>query len=119
MFPALLPSPLPVSAAWALVVLSGLFEIGFSLLMKQSDGFSRPLHAVGAITAAAISVWLISLSLRALPLGTAYAVWAGIGTLGTAVMGVWLWGETVTLPKAGFMLLIVVGIVGLQLQSAE
>ncbi|MBI4694299.1 MAG: multidrug efflux SMR transporter [Gammaproteobacteria bacterium] len=110
------PSPL---GAWLLILASGLLEIVFSALMKQSDGFTRPLPSLVAAVSALLSIWLMTISLRTLPLAIAYAVWAGIGTLGTALAAVLLFGEEFTLPKAAFMGVIVVGIVGLQLQSAE
>lgn len=106
------PTPL---LAWSLVAASGLFEIVFSVLMKACDGFTRPWPTAGALLSGGISIWLMSVALRAVALGPAYAVWAGIGTLGTAVMATWLYHEPVTPLKAGFMLMVVVGIVGLQL----
>ena len=72
-----------VIAAWALICLSGAFEILFSGLLKQSDGFTRPIPSTIAVIAALLSIWLMTISLRTLALGPAYAVWAGIGTLGT------------------------------------
>lgn len=108
-----------LGAAWALIAVSGAFEILFSVLMKQSDGFTRLVPSAIAVAAALVSIWVMTVSLRTLPLGPAYAVWAGIGTLGTAIAGIVLYSEPLTGLKATFMLLIVVGIVGLQLQGAE
>lgn len=108
-----------VAASWGLIAVSGAFEIVFSVLMKQSDGFTRPLPSGIAVAAALVSIWVMTIGLRTLPLGPAYAVWAGIGTLGTAIAGVVLYAEPVTPLKATFMLLVVVGIVGLQLVGAE
>lgn len=108
-----------VAAAWLLILVSGAFEIVFSVLMKESDGFTRPLPSSVAVAAALVSIWVMTIGLRTLPLGPAYAVWAGIGTLGTAIAGVVLYAEPVTPLKATFMLLVVVGIVGLQMVGAE
>lgn len=105
--------------AWALIAASGALEILFSVLMKASDGFTRPVPSAIAVTSALASIWLMTISLRTLPLGTAYAVWAGIGTLGTAIAAMIIYDEPMTPLKATFMLLIVVGIAGLQLQGAE
>lgn len=108
-----------VTVSWILIAVSGAFEIVFSVLMKQSDGFTRPLPSGIAVAAALVSIWIMTIGLRTLPLGPAYAVWAGIGTLGTAIAGVVLYAEPVTPLKATFMLLVVVGIVGLQMVGAE
>ena len=108
-----------VIAAWTLIGLSGAFEILFSGLLKQSDGFTRPIPSAIAVIAALLSIWLMTISLRTLALGPAYAVWAGIGTLGTAVLSVVFYGESLTVAKTTFMVIVVVGIVGLQLQSGE
>lgn len=110
------PSPF---AAWLLVVASGAFEILFSVQMKESDGFRQPLATGIAVGAGLISIWLMTLSLRTLPLGAAYAVWAGIGTVGTALAAGIIYAETFTPSKIFFIALVVVGIVGLQWQSAE
>jgi quaternary ammonium compound-resistance protein SugE len=108
-----------VVGAWALIAVSDAFEIVFALLMKGSDGFNKLTPSVIAVVAALISIWLMTISLRTLALGPAYAVWAGIGTLGTAIAAIVMYSEPVTVPKAIFMLFVVVGIVGLQLQGAE
>jgi quaternary ammonium compound-resistance protein SugE len=106
-----------IAAAWTLIVVSGAFEIVFSVLLKESDGFTRPVPTATGIAAALLSIWVMTIALRTLPLGPSYAVWAGIGTLGTAIAAMILYSESMTLLKGTFMLLIVVGIVGLQLQG--
>ena len=108
-----------VTASWLLILMSGAFEIVFSVLMKESDGFTRPVPSGIAVAAALVSIWVMTISLRTLPLGPAYAVWAGIGTLGAAIAGVLLYAEALTPLKATFMLLVVVGIVGLQMVGTE
>lgn len=116
MMSAYMPS---LIAAWALVGVSGAFEILFSVLMKESNGFTRPVPSAIAVVAALLSIWLMTISLRTLPLGPAYAVWAGVGTLGTAIAAIIIYAEPLTVFKAMFMLFVIVGIVGLQLQGAE
>jgi quaternary ammonium compound-resistance protein SugE len=108
-----------VFAAWLLIGVSGALEIVFSVLMKASDGFTKPLPSAVAVVAALLSIWVMTISLRTLPLGVSYAVWAGIGTLGAAIAGIVFYAEPLTALKAVFTLLIVVGIVGLQLQGVE
>lgn len=103
------------SAAWLLIVASGLLEIAFSVSMKLSDGYTRLVPSIVSIGAAILSVWLMSLTLKVLPVGTAYAVWAGIGAAGTAVVGMLLFHEPATLARISCIGLVVAGIVGLQL----
>lgn len=112
-------SPPTILIAWALVVASGVFEIVFSVQMKESDGFRNLFASSVAVAAGVISIWLMTLALRTLPLGEAYAVWAGIGTVGTAVAAGVLYGEVFTPAKIVFIALVVVGIVGLQWQGSE
>lgn len=103
--------------AWAFVILAGLFETGFALSLKASNGFSRPVPSVLFIVFAAASFTLLATGLRSLPVGAAYAVWTGIGAAGTAVAGmVWL-GESTEVLKLISIVLIVAGVVGLQLTS--
>jgi quaternary ammonium compound-resistance protein SugE len=105
-------------AAWLVVLASGTLEIVFAIAMKFSDGYSKPLPSVVSIAAGVASVWLMSTTLKVLPLGTAYAVWAGIGTAGTALVGIVAFGEPATAARLACMAAIVAGIVGLQLQGA-
>lgn len=103
--------------AWALVILAGLFETGFALSLKASNGFTRLVPSVLFIVFAAASFALLATGLRSLPVGAAYAVWTGIGAAGTAVAGmVWL-GESTEVLKLISIVLIVAGVVGLQLTS--
>ena len=102
-------------AAWVLIVVSGALEIAFAAAMHASHGFTRPLPAVLAITSGALSVYLMSLTLAVIPIGTAYAVWAGVGAVGTAAMGIWWLGEAASPARLLCIALVVVGIVGLQL----
>ena len=103
--------------AWALVIIAGLFETGFALSLKASDGFSRPVPSALFVVFAAGSFTLLSLALRTLPVGSAYAVWTGIGAVGTAVAGMLFFGESTEVLKLISIVLIVAGVVGLQLTS--
>ncbi|MTW10584.1 QacE family quaternary ammonium compound efflux SMR transporter [Pseudoduganella eburnea] len=100
---------------WMLLTVAGLLEIAFALGMKWSQGFTRPLP--GGLTALAglASIYLLSLALRSLPVGTAYAVWTGIGAVGTALAGVLFMGESATLARLACMAAIVGGVAGLRL----
>ena len=101
--------------AWFLLFLAGLLEIGWAVGLKYSQGFTRPLPTVLTIASMIASLGLLGLSLRALPLGTAYAIWTGIGTLGTALLGILLFGEAATLARLVPIGLIAAGIIGLKL----
>jgi len=105
------------TSAWLLILTSGLLEIVFSVSMKLSDSYTRLVPSVVSVLAAILSVWLMSLTLRAIPVGTAYAVWAGIGAAGTAVVGMLFFQEPASLARIGCIGLVVAGIVGLQLQA--
>jgi quaternary ammonium compound-resistance protein SugE len=100
---------------WALVVIAGLMETGWALGLKYSEGFTRPLPSVLTILGAVVSFWLLSLAMKDLPVGTAYAVWVGIGAVGTAIAAVILFGEPATLMRAAGVGLILAGIVTLKL----
>ena len=103
------------TSAWLLILISGLLEIAFSVSMKLSDSYTRPVSSALSVLAAVLSVWLMSLTLKVIPVGTAYAVWAGIGAAGTAVVGIWLFQEPASVARISCIGLVVVGIVGLQL----
>src|SRR5919202_1764819 len=104
--------------AWVILFLAGLLEVGWAVGLKFTAGFTRPLPT--ALTAASMvaSLGLLGLSLKALPLGTAYAIWTGVGTLGTAILGIVLFGEAASAARLVCIGLIVVGIVGLKLVSS-
>jgi len=104
--------------AWALVVVAGLLETGFAVALKSSAGFSRLAPTVLFLVFAAGSFALLSIGLRSLPVGPAYAVWTGIGAVGTAVYGMALLDESVQALKLVSIALVVAGVVGLQLSSA-
>lgn len=95
---------------WILLVLAGLFEIGWAIGLKHTDGFTRSLPTLLTVAAMAVSLGLLGLALRALPVGTAYAVWTGIGTVGTALAGIWLLGEPAGPARIAAIGLVVAGI---------
>jgi quaternary ammonium compound-resistance protein SugE len=103
--------------AWAVLVVAGLFEIGWAVGLKYTEGFQRLWPTVWTVSAMVLSIWMLGLALRTLPLGTAYAIWTGIGTAGTAVLGMILFGEAADPLRLAAICLIVAGIVGLKLSS--
>lgn len=100
--------------AWVILFLAGLLEIGWAVGLKYTEGFTRPLPTIGTVISMIASLALLGLALRSLPLGTAYAVWTGIGTVGTAVLGIFLFGESTSALRLACIVLIVAGIVGLK-----
>jgi quaternary ammonium compound-resistance protein SugE len=103
--------------AWTLLVIAGLLETGWAVGLKYTEGFTRPLPTVLTALAIVASMGLLGLDARDLPIGTAYAVWVGIGSIGAVVLGVVLFGEPLGPARVGFLLLLVVAIVGLRLTS--
>lgn len=99
---------------WLLLLLAGLFEVAWAIGLKYTDGFSRPLPTLLTLAAMGVSVLLLAMAVKQLPLGTAYAVWTGIGAVGTVLMGIWLFNEPATLARVLCLLLIIVGILGLK-----
>jgi quaternary ammonium compound-resistance protein SugE len=102
---------------WTLLVVAGLFEIGWAVGLKFTDGFTRLWPSIATAASMVISVVLLALAMRKLPVGTAYAVWTGIGAIGTVVLGIVLFEEPVTPTRIGCIALIGAGIVGLKLWS--
>jgi quaternary ammonium compound-resistance protein SugE len=98
-------------------VIAGLLEVCWSVGLKYTDGFRRPLPSLLVIIAIAASMFLLSWCARFLPIGTAYAVWVGIGALGAAILGIILFGEPLTLARMGFLALLLIAIVGLKATS--
>jgi quaternary ammonium compound-resistance protein SugE len=103
--------------SWTFLFFAGLFEIGWAIGLKYTEGFTRPLPTVLTVASMIVSLALLGLALKALPVGTAYAVWTGIGTVGTALLGIWLLGEPATAIRLSCIALIVAGIVGLKLAA--
>ncbi|KKB13489.1 molecular chaperone [Devosia geojensis] len=103
--------------AWVYLVIAGLFEIGWAIGLKYTEGFTRILPTTLTVGAMVISVALLGLALRDLPVGTGYAIWTGIGTVGTALLGIYLFGDPATVLRLVCIGLIVTGIAGLKLVS--
>ncbi len=102
------------TTAWLILLVAGVLEIVWAISMKASQGFTRWHFTALTIAAAWSSFWLLGLSLKSLPIGTAYAAWTGIGAVGTAILGMVLFHEPATFARLGFIALIVTGIVGLK-----
>lgn len=101
--------------AWVALFFAGLFEIGWAVGLKYTEGFSRLWPSVGTVTAMAASFFLLAFALKSLPLGTAYAIWTGIGTVGTVILGIFLFNEAADVLRIACIAMIVAGIVGLKL----
>lgn len=104
---------------WLILLLAGLFEVIWAIGLKYTDGFSRLWPSVGTLVAMAISVGLLAWAMKTLPVGTAYAVWVGVGAIGTAILGMVLFNEPATLARGISLALILAGIIGLKLASAH
>ena len=102
---------------WILLVVAGLFETGWAVGLKYTEGFTRLYPTIFTLIAMALSVWLLSLALKVLPVGTGYAIWTGIGAVGAVLVGMFFLGEPKDLPRVVSVALILAGIVGLKLTS--
>jgi len=102
---------------WIVLVLAGLFEIGWAIGLKYTEGFTRLWPTLGTVAAMIISLGLLGVAMKSLPVGTSYAVWVGVGAVGTAILGIVLLGEPATTGRLVSLGLIVAGIVGLKLAS--
>lgn len=105
--------------AWVLLFLAGLFEIGWAVGLKYTEGFTRPLPTVLTAGSMIVSLVLLGLALRSIPLGTGYAAWTGIGTVGTVIFGILFFAEPATAARLACVGLILAGIVGLKLLSTN
>ncbi|CAN7381766.1 DMT family transporter [Rhizobium leguminosarum] len=103
--------------AWFLLFLAGLFECGWAIGLKYTDGFTRPLPTALTVISMVISIVLLGLAVKHLPIGAAYAVWTGIGTVGTVFLGIWLLGDEPSVSRLACIALIVSGIAGLKLTA--
>lgn len=101
--------------AWFTLIIAGLLEVVWAIGLKYTEGFSRFWPSVGTLVAMLCSVGLLSLVMRGLPIGTAYAVWVGIGAVGTVIMGIWLFDEPTSALRLASLCLIIGGIIGLKL----
>jgi quaternary ammonium compound-resistance protein SugE len=102
---------------WAILLLAGLFEVAWAIGLKYTDGFTRPWPTIGTIAAMVASVALLGLAMKSLPVGTAYAVWVGVGAVGTALLGIALFDEPASAGRLVSLGLILAGIVGLKLAT--
>ncbi len=105
--------------SWILLTIAGLFEIAWAIGLKYTEGLTRPWPTVATAVAMIASVVLLGLAMRTLPVGTAYAVWTGIGAVGTVILGIVLFGEPATFARLACVGLILGGIVGLKVLSAH
>ena len=103
--------------SWLYLLLAGLFEIGFTTCLKLSESFSRLWPSLGFLLSAVASFWLLTRAIQTIPLGTAYAVWTGIGAFGTALIGILVFGEPATTMRLVFLTLLIGSIIGLNLVS--
>lgn len=104
--------------SWIILLFAGLFEVGWAVGLKYTDGFSRPLPTALTILAMAISLGLLGLAMKELPLGTAYAIWTGVGAIGTVIAGIILFGESMALLRLASVALIIAGLVGLKVSAS-
>lgn len=104
---------------WVYLFVAGLFECGWAIGLKYSDGFTKLWPSVYTITAMSVSLHLLALAMRTIPVGTAYAIWTGIGAVGVAILGMVLFGESKGIGRLLSIVLIVAGIVGLKLFSGQ
>ncbi|PTT12131.1 MULTISPECIES: quaternary ammonium compound efflux SMR transporter SugE [unclassified Pseudomonas] len=103
--------------SWIILFFAGLFEVGWAVGLKYSDGFSKPLPTALTIAAMAVSLGLLGLAMKELPLGTAYAIWTGVGAVGTVIAGIILFGESMALFRLASVALIICGLIGLKISA--
>lgn len=103
--------------AWVILVLAGLFEVGWAIGLKYTAGFTRLWPTIWTILAMIISIWLLGLAMKSLPVGTAYSIWVGVGAVGTVILGIVLFGESANAARLISVALIIAGIIGLKLAT--
>ena len=103
--------------AWIYLAIAGVLEIVWAIGLKYSEGFTRPLASTITVVAMAVGFWFLALALKEIPIGTGYAVWVGIGAVGTSILGIALFGESAAWPRLACIALILAGIIGLKLTS--
>jgi quaternary ammonium compound-resistance protein SugE len=102
---------------WLILILAGLFEIGWAVGLKYTEGFTRLWPTVGTLVAIALSLGMLGVAMKTLPIGTAYAVWVGVGAVGTAIFGIVLFGESASAGRLLSLGLIIAGVIGLKLAT--
>ena len=100
--------------AWLTLFIAGLCEVGWAIGLKYTEGFTRLWPTLGTVAAMAVSLWLLGIAMKSLPVGTAYAVWVGVGAVGTVILGIVLFGEPANPARLISVMLIVAGIIGLK-----
>lgn len=105
--------------AWILLLVAGLFEIMWAVGLKYTDGFTRLWPTVGTLAALVVSITMLGMAAKTLPIGTAYAIWTGIGAVGTVLCGMWLFGDSAAPLRLVWLGLILVGILGLKISAAS
>lgn len=108
---------LSASLSWLILLIAGLFEVGWAIGLKYTEGFTRLWPSVGTVACMTLSVLLLGLAMKTLPVGSAYAVWVGVGAVGTVILGIILLGEPASLARLVSVSFIIVGIIGLKLAS--
>lgn len=103
--------------AWIWLLSAGLFEVVFATFLKLSEGFTKPAYSLAFIVAAILSFYCLTRAMHEIPIGTAYAIWTGIGTLGVVILGIFFFSETISLAKLFFTMMLVMSIIGLKLVS--
>ncbi|TDF81114.1 quaternary ammonium compound efflux SMR transporter SugE [Pseudomonas sp. H9] len=104
--------------SWIILFFAGLFEVGWAVGLKYTDGFTRPLPTILTVGAMVISLGLLGLAMKELPLGTAYAIWTGVGAVGTVIAGIILFGESMALVRLASVAFIVTGLIGLKVSAS-
>lgn len=103
---------------WIILIVAGLFEVGWAVGLKYTEGFTRLWPTLGTIISMIISLGLLGIAMKGLPLGTAYSIWVGVGAVGTVILGIVLLGESTSVPRMISVALIIAGIIGLKLSNA-
>ena len=103
--------------AWTILFVAGLLEIGWAIGLKYTEGFTRPWPSIGTVAAMIVSLGLLGIAMKSLPVGTAYAVWVGVGAVGTVILGIVLFDEPLNALRMGSLALIVAGLIGLRLAT--
>lgn len=104
--------------SWIILVIAGLFEVGWAIGLKYTEGFTRIWPTIWTVLAMIISFWLLGIAMKSLPVGTAYSIWVGVGAVGTVILGMLLLGEPANAGRLISVLLIIAGIIGLRLTSS-
>lgn len=103
--------------AWVILVVAGLFEVGWAIGLKYTEGFTRLWPTAWTVLAMVASLWLLGIAMRSLPVGTAYSVWVGVGSVGTVILGIALFGDPLDATRVVSVALIIAGIIGLRLAT--